>query len=309
MMPTIHAAACGAIAACGALLILAGALKLYRSARSTGDSGSSSGGSGNSGSNSGGGSSVQRALRLKAGPWRAVQAAAGALECATGIAVCAGWHPVAAGGVLAAQGIAFAGVLVYIRRTGIAGDCGCLKRAAAAADHVVPMRAVVRACVLIAAGVVEAAAGIPTPGTLIGTGTGMDRATAAAVALVAFALLVSVDLEWRTPRCRRPLWFSRRRAVAELRMHGVYQAMAASAGPLGDRAAYRRAGCVDEFRFAITDDEDRLVTFRVSRTGPAGALTVRASIEAAPIKTVATVPSRTPEPGHGKLQEVSPGTM
>ncbi|HEY3868929.1 MAG TPA: hypothetical protein VGM10_11290 [Actinocrinis sp.] len=302
MMPTINAAACGAIAACAALLILTGALKLYRnrSARSADGSGGSSGGGGGSGA-----SSVQRALRLKAGSWRAVQVGAGTLECATGIAVCAGWHPVAAGIVLAAQGVAFTGLLVYIRRTGIAGDCGCLKRAAATADHVVPMRAVLRACVLIAAGATEAAARIPAPGTQIVSGSvaGVDRATAAAVALVAFALLVSVDLEWRTPNCRRPLWFPRRRTAAELRMHGIYQAMAASAGPLADRAAYRRAGCVDEFRFPITDDEDRLVTFRVSRTRPADALTVRASIEAA-----APVPTRAPEPGHGKLQEISPGT-
>lgn len=297
MMPIIHAAACGAIAACGALLILSGALKLYRTARDIGET--SDGGTG-AGTGAHGGSSVQRALRLKEGPWRAVQVGAGALECATGLAVCAGWHPVAAGIVLAAQGVAFAGVLVYIRRTGIAGDCGCLKRAAAAADHVVPLRTVLRACVLIAAGAVEAAAGIPSPRTLTGT----DLAAASAVALIAFALLVSVDLEWRTPRCRRPLWFPRRRTAAELRMHGVYQAMASSAGPLGDRPAYHRAGCVDEFRFPVADDGDRVVAFRVSRTGPAGALAVRASIEAA-----APVPGRAAERGHGKLQKVPSGRM
>ena len=281
MMPTLGSVACGAIAACGALLVLAGALKLYRSVRDEGY-----------------GTSVQRALRLKAGPWRVVQACAGSLECATGSAVCVGWHPVPVGIVLASQGAAFAGVLVYIGRKGIAGDCGCLKRAAQAADHVVPRRAVLRACVLIAAGVVKAAAGVPP----VGSPGDANRALASAVAFAAFALLVSVDLEWRTPRCRRPLWFPRRQTVAELRAHGVFQAMAASAGPLGDRVAYLRAGCVDEFRFPAADDETRLVAFRVSRSGPAGALAVRASIEA-------VVPGADHAPGlqRGKLKEVSEG--
>jgi hypothetical protein len=251
-----------------ALLVSAGAGKLYDAARSGGDGGS-----------------VQAALRLAPGPWRAVQTFAGLVECATGLAVCLGVHPRISGTAMAVQGAVFVGLLVRIRRAGIAGDCGCVRRpgpkAPGGADQVVPRRAVLRAALLLLAGAAEAAARIPAP-------TRAADAPAWAGALLTFAVLVSIDLQWRTRRCRRPLWLPLRQTINDLRSHGAYQAMAASAGPLTGPVSYRRAGCVDEFWFAAgpaSRAAGRVVAIRVSRTGPSGTLAVRASIEAAAPQT------------------------
>ena len=259
----------GLLTGFAALLAFAGAGKLYDAARGGGNGGS-----------------VQAALRLAPGPWRVVQTLAGLAECATGLAVCLGVHPGIAGPAMAAQGAAFVGLLVHIRRAGIAGDCGCVRRPVAKApggraDQVAPKRAVLRAALLLLAGAAEAAARIPAP-------VHAADAPAWPVALLTFAVLVSIDLQWRTRRCRRPLWLPRRQTINDLRSHGAYQAMAASAGPLTGPLSHRRTGCVDEFWFApgpASRSAGRLVAIRVSRTGPSGALAVRASIEAAAAPT------------------------
>jgi hypothetical protein len=269
MSSALYLPVSGLLTGFAALLVFAGAGKLYDAARGGGD-----------------GSSVQAALRLAPGPWRVVQTLAGLVECATGLAVCFGVHPGISGTAMAAQGAVFVGLLVHIRRAGIAGDCGCVRRPVSKAPgggarQVAAKRAVLRAALLLLAGVAEAVVRIPAP-------TRAADAPAWVGALLTFAVLVSIDLQWRTRRCRRPLWLPLRQTINDLRSHGAYQAMAASAGPLTGPVSYRRAGCVDEFWFAAGPESraaGRLVAVRVSRTGPSGALAVRASIEAAAPRT------------------------
>jgi hypothetical protein len=255
---------CGAVAGCGALLVVSGLAKLAGGARRGPDDG---------------GTAVRRALRLDASRWRAFQGAAGAAECAVGVWV-AGTDvlPVVCDALMAGLGLAFLAVLIRIRRLRIAGDCGCLgrRRASRAAATAATPWALSRAGIVAAAGVLGAATRTAAPFTLPTT----ESALGYAVALGTLVVLAGADLDMRTPRCGRALLFPTRRALGEVTAHGVYLAMARSLGTSGGPVAFRRTGCSDEFWFPAPGtgpDGPRYLAISAGRTA-SGALAVKAGL-------------------------------
>lgn len=119
------------------------------------------------------------------------------------------------------------------------------------------------------------------PGAALSPAAWLVLGLAAAVALL---LMLAAEQSWHLSRCGRRLGRSRAATLRDLTGHGVFQAMAAAAGPFGEAIGYRRDGCVEEFRFATAPRPGRTgrtVAFRVSRTAPAGALAVEARVEPA----------------------------
>lgn len=270
----------GAVAGCGALLVLSGAAKLVRTARGTG-----------------GGTAVQRTLRLGDVPWRVFLAAAGTAELAVGLLVCGGLLPTLADGLMACQGAVFVALLIYAIRKGIPGDCGCVarRRTNSPAGNATTRWSVARAVFVGLAGGVGAVGGVHPPAHLPHS----DQAIAWAVALVTSVLLAAVDLELRTPRCRRSLLFPTRTRLAEVAAHSLYQAMAGRLGVAGDQVLFRRTGCVDEFWFPVqrTGQKDGLyLAIHASHTG-SDALALRAAVaDHVPLGTVRTLPIRSRRP-------------
>lgn len=258
---------CGAVAGCGALLVVSGLAKLARSARRGPDD------------DGGDGAAVRQALRLDASRWRALQAAAGAVECAVGAWV-AGTDALAFVGdaLMAGLGLAFLAVLIRIRRERIAGGCGCLgrRRASRAAATAATPWAFSRAGILAAAGVLGAAGRTAAPFTLPTN----ESVLGYAVALGTLAVLAGADLDLRTPRCGRALLLPTRRTLGEVTAHGVYLAMARSLGTSGGPVAFRRTGCSDEFWFPVPGagpGGPRYLAVSAGRTA-SGALAVKAGV-------------------------------
>jgi hypothetical protein len=249
----------GCVVSCGAVLVVAGASKLYRAARGAD-----------------GATAIRRALRMRQPQWRRAELAAGGAECAMGVLVCSGAFPVLGNAGLASFGAVFCVLLGYVRVKRIPGGCGCIgwRPALESAAETVTWRAMARSGMLFGAGVAAmvfpaGAAGASYwhwfAGGTIGGG----------IVLV----LLSVDRPMRTPVCRRPLWRPVRATLRALAEHEIYAAMAASAGPFGPVARYRRAGCTDEFSFTpVAGRGGQAAVFRVSRAAPGGRLAVHASL-------------------------------
>jgi hypothetical protein len=262
----------GLASSCGVLFAVAGASKVYRGARGvTGDT------------------AIRRALRLSRRRWRVVEPAAGAVECAVGVVVCVGVLPVAGDAAMAAFGAAFCALLGYVRVRGIPGGCGCTdwRTPAGAASRKVSWREIARSAVVLGAGIAAAA----TVSASTGSASTVSASTVSAseynqawfvAGLLAggvVLVLLSVPALGRTPLCHRPLWRPGRSTLRELTRHGVYLAMAESAGPLGPPARHTRAGCADEFWFTAAEDgPERAVVFQVRHTSAEGALAVQASV-------------------------------
>lgn len=248
----------GWAASCGVLLAVAGASKLYRGVRGVA-----------------GGTAILRALRLPRRLWRPAETAVGCAECAAGLAVCAGVHLAAL--VMAGLGAAFCVLIGYARVRRVPGGCGCIEWRAPArsAGQTISWPELARSAMVLGAGVAGAVAG---PGDAAAFGRAWFDA--GVLAGGAACVLLSVPAPWRTPFCHRPLWRPRRATLRALTDHGLFESMAASAGPFGPPTAHRRAGCADEFWFAQLDGRgaDAAVRFEVSRAGRGGALTVRASL-------------------------------
>ncbi len=273
---------CGAVAGCGALLAVSGGAKLARTARGTGD-----------------GTAVQKVLRLSDRRWRVFQVAAGCGETIVGLLVCAGVRPALADALMAAEGVVFVALLAVVIRRGVAGDCGCVarRRPANPEQHAVTRWAVARAACVGVAGAVGAAAGVRAPSALPRSGALL----AWALALVTLTLLTLVDLEVRTPRCRRSLLFPARTTLAAVTGHSVVQAMTVSWRPVGGRVLFRRTDCVDEFWFPVratghpgpeSGTAHCYLEVRAGRVA-SGALAVRAAIaEQAPVGAVRTLAMR-----------------
>ena len=196
---------------------------------------------------------------------------AGALELATGVAVCVGLVRVLAGIAMAAQGAIFSGLLAYTRRNGVAGDCGCLGWRDSA--YGMTWRGLARAGWVLAAGLLDLTVGWPGP-------SGLTRPWSAAgtVGGGIVVTLLSVNLPYRTPSCNRRLWYPRRDTLDALTRHAVFAAMAAAAGPLGKEFAYRRVRCSEEFWFPATlacGPARQALVFRVTHA-PGGGLAVHA---------------------------------
>jgi hypothetical protein len=249
----------GCVGSCGALLVLAGASKLYRGARRMD-----------------GTTAIWRALRIPRRLIRRAELAVGSLEGVTGALVCARVYPVVGGAAMASLGAAFCALLIYIRANRIPGGCGCVswRRKADRAAEAVTWRVVVRAGMLTAAGIADALA--PSGGTAT-----LHRPSFYAGVLtggIALSLL-SAHGSVRTPGCHRPLWRPTRASMRALTGHEVFAAMVSAAGPLGSDVRYRRTGCTDEFWFPVMGGDDgKAVVFRVSYAAPGGSLAVHAAV-------------------------------
>jgi Protein of unknown function (DUF4232) len=247
----------GCVASCGGLLVVAGASKLYRAARHVpGDS------------------AVRRALRVTRRRWRRAEPAIGGLECAVGAIACAGVYPALGGAALAALGAAFCALLGYARVKRVPGGCGCIdwRPAPRRAEETVSWREIARGGMLAGAGIAGAVFLREEAGAF-----GRPWFWAGAAAGGAVLAGLSARTLPRTPVCRRPLWFPARATLRALAGHGVFAAMAESAGPFGPVARHRRAGCHEEFWFTPLDGQ-RAVVFQVRPAGPGGELAVQASV-------------------------------
>ena len=258
----------GCVASCGVLLVLAGASKLYRAARRVPDD-----------------SAVRRALGVTRHRWRRAEPAVGILEGAVGTIVCAGVYPAAGGAAMAGLGAGFCVLLGYARAKRVPGGCGCIEWRA------VPARAAEMVSGLeIARGALVAVAGVVGAVFLRGEAGAFGRPWfwAGIAAGGAGLAVLSLRALPRTPLCRRPAWFPARAALRALAGHGVFEAMAESAGPFGPVVRHRRAGCSEEFWFTplfpAADERDRAraVVFQVRHQASGEDLAVQASLRDAP---------------------------
>jgi len=270
----------GCVASCGGLLVLAGASKLYRAARQVpGDS------------------AIRRALGMTRHRWRRAEPAAGAAECAAGVIVCSGAYPAAGAAALAALGAVFAAVLGYARARRVPGGCGCIDWGTRSRPSpTVSRRDLARAAALAGAGVAGA---VFLRGAAGAFGRPWFWAGAAAGAAVLAGL--SVRTLPATPVCGRAWWFPARARLRALAGHGVFAAMAESAGPFGPVVRYRRAGCAEEFWFTSLDGQadDRAVVFQVRPGGYGGTLAVQASVRDA--RAAGEAPARVISTGNTAL--------
>jgi Methylamine utilisation protein MauE len=261
--PLIGSAITGCAASCGAVLIVAGASKLYRGIRGFDDM-----------------TAIRRALRMPGRQWRLFWLAAGATECLVGALVCSGAYPVLAGVSLVALGAVFSAVLAYVVFAHVPGSCGCIRWRAATETgaEALTWRAIARSGIMLGAGVAYTVVSVGAahaprhywfgPGLVVGT---------------TVLVLLSMPVPVRTPVCRRPLWRKTRTTLRALASHTSFTAMAESAGPFGPIAWYRRAGCTDEFWFTVPHGQDNLVVvFRVNRAAPGARLAVHMSLRDVP---------------------------
>jgi hypothetical protein len=240
----------------GAVLVVAGASKLYRGIRNLDDM-----------------TAIRRALRMPRRQWRLTGLVAGAVECVTGVLVCSGAYPVLGGAGMAALGAVFCVLVAYVFVRQIPGGCGCMRwrTAPETAAEAVTWRAMANSGMLFGAGIaymiVSAdAANAPRWGWFGG----------GVVASGIVLMLLSMPMPVRTPVCRRPLWRQMRTTLRVLTSHEMFAAMAASAGPFEPVARYRRTGCIDEFWFtAVTG---HAVVFQVHQAVPGARLAVHTSL-------------------------------
>jgi hypothetical protein len=249
----------GCAVSCGTVLVVAGAIKLYRAVRGLDDM-----------------TAVRRALRMPRRQWRLFGLAAGAAECATGAVVCSGAYPVLGAASLATLGAVFCALLTYILVKQVPGGCGCIRwrTAAETADEALTWRTMARGGMLLGVGIAHImvsadAANAPRPYWFGG-------GVAAGMAVL---VLLSTPRPVLTPVCHRPLWRETRTTLRALASHEMFEAMADSAGPFGPVAWYRRTGCTDEFWFTtLTGQGGQAVVFQVYRPAPGVRLAVHTSL-------------------------------
>jgi hypothetical protein len=249
----------GCAVSCGAVLVVAGASKLYRAVRSFDEM-----------------TAIRRALRMPRRQWRLFGLTGGVAECVTGAVVCSGAYPVLGAASLATLGAVFCALLAYVFVQQIPGGCGCIRwrTAAETADEALTWRAMARSGMLLGVGIAYTvisahAANAPRQYWFAG-GVAVG---------VTILVLLSMPMPVRTPICHRPLWRKRRATLRALASHEMFAAMAGSAGPFGPVAWYRRTGCTDEFWFkALTGQGGQAVVFQVYRPAPGALLAVHASL-------------------------------
>jgi hypothetical protein len=252
----LTAGAAGCAESCGALLALAGASKLYRGVRGVAGS-----------------SAIRRVLRMTKRRWRRVELAAGGLECAVGLVVCARLAPLPGGVAMGVLGAGFCALLGHARAKRVPGGCGCIEWRSAPVRFApaVSRREIARAAVLSGAGAADAVTAVSQPGAI-------DRGWFGAGMLAGAAVLVLLSVSWppRTPVCGRPLWLPGRATLRALTRHAIFAAMAESAGPFGPVTRHSRDGCADEFWFPVA--ADRAAVFKVRHQRRRGNLAVQASL-------------------------------
>jgi hypothetical protein len=248
----------GCAVSCGAVLVVAGASKLYRAVRGLDET-----------------TAIRRALRMPRRQWRLFGLAGGFAECVTGAVVCSGAHPVLGAASLATLGAVFCALLAYVFVKQVPGGCGCIRwrTASETADEALTWRAMARSGMLL--GVGAAYAVISSHAANAAHQYWFGGAVVAGVVLV----LLSMPMPVRTPVCHRPLWHTRRATLRALASHEMFAAMAGSAGPFGPVARYRRTGCADEFWFtALAGQGGQAVVFQVYRPAAGARLAVHASL-------------------------------
>ena len=136
--PVIASIIWGYAVSCGAVLVVAGASKLYRGMRDLDDM-----------------TAIRRALRMPRRQWRLTGLAAGGVECVTGVLVCSGAYPVLGGAGMAGLGAVFCVLLAYVLVKQIPGGCGCIRwrTAPETAAEAVTWRAMARSGMLLGAGI------------------------------------------------------------------------------------------------------------------------------------------------------------
>jgi hypothetical protein len=249
----------GCAVSCGAFLVVAGASKLYRSARALEQM-----------------TAIRRALRMPRRQWRLFGLAAGGVECVTGLVVCSGTSPVPGGAGLAGLGAVFCVLLAYVLVKRVPGGCGCIgwRAAPETAADAVTWRAMARGGTLLGAGIAYLLVAADVANAPRG-----DWFGAGIVATGAVLVLLSMRTPVRTPVCGRPLWHRTRTTLRTLTSHEMFAAMAASAGPFEPVARYRQTGCTDEFWFtAVTGADREAVVFQVHQAVPGARLAVHASL-------------------------------
>ena len=259
----IGSAIAGCAASCGAVLIVAGASKLYRGIRGFDDM-----------------TAIRRVLRMPRRQWRLFGLASGATECLVGALVCSGAYPVLSGASLAALGAVFCAVLGYVVFAHVPGSCGCIRWRAVTETgaEALTWRAIARSGIMFGVGVAYTVVSVGAahaprqywfgPGFVAGT---------------AVLVLLSMPVPVRTPICHRPLWRKTRTTLRALASHSSFAAMADSAGPFGPIARYRRTGCTDEFWFTVPPGQGNLaVVFQVNRAAPGARLAVHVSMRDVP---------------------------
>lgn len=252
----IGAVISGCAVSCGAVVTVAGASKLYRGIRGADDI-----------------TAIRRALRIPRRQWRLFGLAAGGTECVTGAIVCSGSYPVLGGASLAALGAVFCALLAYVLVKQIPGGCGCIswRITTETAAEAPTWRAMARSGMLLIVGVAYAVASVAAANAPRQHWFG-----AGVVAGTTVLVLLSMPMPVRTPVCRRPLWRKTPTTLRALASHEVFAAMAASAGPFGPVARYRRTGCTDEFWFTVPAGQ--AVVFQVNRAASGARLAVHASL-------------------------------
>ncbi len=251
----------GCAVSCGAVLVVAGASKLYRGMRGLDDM-----------------TAIRRALRMPRRQWRLFRLAAGGAECVAGAVVCSGAYPVLGAASLTTLGAVFCALLAYMLVKQVPGGCGCIRwrTATETADEALTWRAMARSGMLLGAGIASMvvsadAANAPRQYWFGGV----------VVAGVAVLVLLSVPRPVRTPGCHRPLWRTTRTTLRALASHEVFAATAGSAGPFGPVAWHRRTGCTDEFWFTtLTGQGGQVVVFQVYRPAPGARLAIHTSLRA-----------------------------
>jgi hypothetical protein len=262
--------AAGAVASCAAFLAVTGAgkvrrwLQVRRGARLVDDDDVA----------------IRRALRLPRRAWQALGPAVGGLELVAGALVCsgAGRYAEAGGAAMAALGAVFAGLLGYVRLRRVSGGCGC--NSWRRRPEPVTGRSVARAGLICCAGLAELTvlAGRAWPGGRGAAGPAgaiLPWYAGGVAAGAVILLLASAEAPVRTVICGRPVLFPVRRTLRALARHGVFAAMAASAGPFEAAVRHRRARCADEFWFT---SQAGPVAFEVEYARPGGVLAVRTSL-------------------------------
>jgi hypothetical protein len=249
----------GCAVSCGAVLVVAGASKLYRAVRGLDDT-----------------TAIRRALRMPRRQWRLFGLTAGAAECVAGAVVCSGAYPVAGAASLATFGVVFCALLGYLLVKQVPGGCGCIRwrTATDTADEALTWRALARGGMLLGVGIAYIMVSAGTATAPRGYWFGGGFAAGAAV-----LVLLSVPRPVRTPVCHRPLWRKTRTTLRALASHEMFATMADAAGPFGPVAWYRRSGCTDEFWFAAPPGQrGQAVVFQVYRPAHGARLAVHTSL-------------------------------